>query len=745
MITVHLRAGEVSVLLDFAGGRLPAVVHWGGDLGGLTRAEATALVRAGVAPIGENVVDEPVRVSVIPEHWTGWVGRPGISGSRAGRDWSPKFSVVAVRINGEPLPDEAGLVETGPAVMEADARDDVAELDLTITIELTGSGLLRLRASLTNTGDETYQVDDVVLALPVPTRGREILDLAGRWGKERFPQRRELVTGTHLREGRKGRTGADAATVLHVGAPGFGFAEGEIWAVHTGWSGNHTHYAERLFTGDQVVGGGELLLPGEVRLEQDETYATPWLYASYGIGLDEVARRFHRFLRARPDHPTSERPVTLNVWEAVYFDHDLERLLELVDRAADLGVERYVLDDGWFGSRRNDRSGLGDWTVSPDAWPDGLHPLVDRVRKRGMQFGLWFEPEMINLDSDIARAHPEWIMSTGNRLPVSARHQQVINLGIPECYTYIRDAISALLAEYEIDYIKWDHNRDLVDAGTQPGGQPGVHAQTVALYSLLAELRAAHPRLEIESCSSGGARVDLGILEHAERVWVSDCIDPLERQQMHRWTTQLIPPEMMGAHVASGRSHTTGRSHDLSFRAATAVFGHLGIEWDLTLASEVELDELSQWVAFYKEHRRLLLDGDLVRVEMPDRYWNIFGVVAPDRSAAVFSCAYLDRAEAGSPGRLTMPGLDPDRRYRVEPLIIGEPPHGLRPAPWWGLRRVGLGRDDVPEHGLQRVHLAADGDFGVVLPGRALAYAGLMAPQIDAEQAVLYKVTAVGD
>ena len=380
--------------------------------------------------------------------------------------------------------------------------------------------------------------------------------------------------------------------------------------------------------------------------------------------------------------------MTINVWEAVYFDHDLDHLVDLAERAAALGVERYVLDDGWFGSRRNDDSGLGDWQVSPDVWPAGLHPLVDKVTGLGMEFGLWFEPEMINMDSDAARAHPEWVMATGGRLPVESRSQQVINLGIPDCYAYIRDAIFAILAEYKISYIKWDHNRDLIDAGTQPSGRPGVHEQTAAFYRLVDEIKAAHPGLEIESCSSGGARVDLGVLERTDRVWVSDCIDPLERQQMHRWTTQLIPPELMGAHIASGRSHTTGRDHDLNFRAATAIFGHLGIEWDLATASDAELAELGDWIAFYKEHRDLLLRGDLVRIDFPDETLMASGVVAPDRSRAIYSYASVARSDVVLLGRVPMPGLDPARRYRVAPALLQHAPSGLRPPPWWGVTAV---------------------------------------------------------
>jgi alpha-galactosidase len=605
-----------------------------------------------------------------------------------------------------------------------EATDDVARLALKVWIELCTGGVVRMRAELTNTAtgeNADYQLDDLVLAYPLPAVAREILDFAGRWGKERTPQRRELVVGTHLREGRHGRTGADAATVLHVGTPGFSFTEGEIWGVHTGWSGNHTHYAERSYTGEQVLGGGELLLPGEVVLRTGESYTSPWIYGSYGIGLDQVARRFHRMLRARPQHVDAERPVTLNVWEAVYFDHSLPKLLELADRAAALGVERFVLDDGWFGARRNDHAGLGDWTVSADVWPDGLHPLVDKVTGLGMQFGLWFEPEMVNLDSDVARAHPEWVMATGGRLPVEARHQQVLNLGIPECYDYIRDAISAILDEYDIGYIKWDHNRDLVDAGTSPTGIPGVHAQTLATYRLIDELKAAHPGLEIESCSSGGARVDLGILERTDRVWVSDNIDPLDRQQMNRWTTQLIPPELMGSHIASGRSHTTGRFHDIGFRAATAVFGHLGIEWDLTQATEDELDQLRGWIEFFKAERGLLLRGDLLRVDYPDTSVYANGVVAPDRSRGIFSIASVARSDVNATGLVRLPGLDRDRRYRVG-IISLEPALDRFAPPWWSPQKPYID-----------------------LTGAALASVGVQPPSLPPEQAVLFRVDPLSD
>jgi alpha-galactosidase len=324
---------------------------------------------------------------------------------------------------------------------------------------------------------------------------------------------------------------------------------------------------------------------------------------------------------------------------------------------------------------------------------------------------------------------------------VESRHQQVINLGIPECYAYIRDAIFDILAEYKISYIKWDHNRDLIDAGTVPDGRPGVHEQTLAFYRLVDEIKAAHPGLEIETCSSGGGRVDLGVLERTDRVWVSDCIDPLERQQMNRWTAQLLPPELLGSHIASPRSHSTGRRHDLSFRAATAVFGHLGIEWDLTTATPEDLVELREWVSFYKANRVLLNRGDLVRLDIVDPTLLAYGVIAPDRSSAIYTVASIGRSEVMLPGRLRFPGLDPERRYRIRPIVVGRPPSGLNPPPWWGATQATF-EPSGERHSLGW-GLPADGGRGLVVSGATLAAAGVMAADIHPEQAILYRAEAI--
>lgn len=712
----YLRAAGVSLVLDCEGPRLPRIVHWGVDLGDLDVATLQELVRAEIQAVVSNVPDQPITPSVLPEHATGWMGLPGLLGHRGGQAWSTLFTVrsVASRIDGN-----------GTQQVTVDATDEAAQLDLGLVVELMPSGVVRTRARLTSSADsgseQPYTLDGLTLSLPVPRRAAEILDFTGRHLRERHPQRRTFDVGSWVRDNRRGRTGADASTLLAAGTPGFGFAAGEVWAVHTAWSGNHRTVAERDPNGHALLAGGELLLPGEIRLGPGDSYTSPWFYGSYGHGLDDVAARFHALLRARPQHPRMPRPVILNTWESVYFDMDLPTLLDLAEQAAAVGVERYVLDDGWFVGRRDDHAGLGDWQVDPDVWPDGLHPLVNRVTGLGMQFGLWVEPEMINPDSNVARAHPDWILATGGRLPIESRHQQVLDLANPDAFEYILSSLDALLREYRISYLKWDHNRDLIDSGHGSDGRPAVHEQTLAVYRLMDELRRRHPRLEIESCSSGGARIDLEVLQRTDRVWASDCIDALERQTIQRYTGLLLPPEMIGAHIGTDRAHTTGRRHNMSFRAGTAVFGHMGIEANLTLLSDAERAEIAQWVALHKRLRPLLHTGRVVRFDNVDPSLMVHGVIAEDRSEAVISVAAIATADSAPIGRLVLPGLDPDALYDLALLPPGD---------------VIQDEDDHRPRGNNH-RLPPWLATGIRLTGAALGHAGVQWPDLLPEQLLL--------
>lgn len=642
--------GRTTLVLDppVAGGPLPCVRWLGpGDVLGGSTAGAAAVVAA--ADRG---------YPLLPEQSRGWFTRPGLVGHRTvdgdtGRDWSTAFAVTASTSDAEHL-----LLE---------AADTVAGLELRTEAESLPGGGLRVGHTLTNTAPGTYLLEALDVSFVVPPRAAEVLDFTGRWGLERAPQRHLITDGTWTRENRRGKTGHDNATLVCVGAPGFSFADSEVWAVHLAWSGDGVYRVERTAASPTVLSAGELLLPGEVALARGASYTTPWVHA-VGVddGLDGVAAAFHGFLRSLSAHPRRPTPVNLNVWEAVYFRHDLAELTHLADLAAQIGVERYVLDDGWFGSRRDDTSGLGDWVVSGDVWPVGLGPLVDHVTGLGLEFGLWFEPEMVNPDSDLYRAHPDWVLAAGDRTPILHRNQLVLDLSRPEVRDHLLGRISAVLSAHDIGYVKWDHNRDLLEAGTAARGRaPAVHEHTLGFYALLDELRRRHPGVEWESCASGGGRVDLGVLARTQRVWTSDVTDALSRQGIQRWNAQLAAPEYLGAHVSAPVSHQTGRTFGLAFRAATALFDSFGIEWDITKATTAELVELQAWIDLYKEHRELLHTGRMVRMDTADPAVAVHGVVATDRDSAVLAYVQLDESTSELPVPLRVPGLRADRSYRA--------------------------------------------------------------------------------
>jgi alpha-galactosidase len=648
---LHLRRGGTSVILDLTTAPIPSVVHWGADLGAIDLSALRSLAIGAAPQRVSGGLDATPRLTVLPTAASGWLFTPAVEGHRAGEGVSALFAIA-----------EVTATEHTASLFLTDAEGG---LEARVELVLGGAGVLHQRVQLRNTGPTPYTVDRLQATFPLPWDATEILDTTGRHLRERAPQRRSLALGTHLRESRRGRPGADATVLLAAGRPGFGFERGQVHGIHVAWSGNHRVLAERTINGDAFFAGGELYAPGEIVLAPGEEIATPWVLGSWGDGLSELSHRFHDEWRARPQHPPRPRPITLNTWEAVYFDHDLARLTALADAAAEVGVERFVLDDGWFLGRRDDTAGLGDWLVDPVVWPEGLHPLVAHVRRLGMEFGLWVEPEMVNPDSELARTHPDWILRGRAELPPSARQQQVLNLAHPDAYRYIADRLHALLEEYPIAYLKWDHNRDLVDAASGPGGAARVHATTLALYRLLDELKAAHPGLEIESCASGGARVDLGILDRTDRIWTSDSLDPLERLPNQRYTGLVVPPEMMGAHLTTPHLHTSGRTVDLELSAAVALIGHFGIEWDVSATDLVTRERIAAWVDYAKDLRPVVATGRTIHADGTDPGVDVRGIVSAEGDRAMFSIVQTATDAAYPPGRVRFPGLTDDRLYRV--------------------------------------------------------------------------------
>jgi len=651
---LHLHRGGTSVVVDLEAEGGPAIVHWGEELVDSTAESLAGLAVAARPQRVSGNLDATPRLTVVATAAGGWLGTPALEGHRSGAGFSALFEVAGVQSNGH----RAVL-----ALVDAEAR-----LAAQVELRIGESGLFHQRLTVRNAGETAYTVQTLQLAFPVPWDATELLDTTGHHLRERAPQRHAFTFGSHVRESRRGRPGADASLLLAAGRPGFGFETGRVHGIHVAWSGNHRLLAERTVTGESFLMGGELLSPGEAILEPGASLASPWVIGSWGDGLTELSHRFHDEWRSRPQHPRRPRPVTLNTWEAVYFDHSLEKLTELADAAASVGVERFVLDDGWFAGRRDDTRGLGDWYVDATVWPDGLHPLITHVRSLGMEFGLWVEPEMVNPDSELARSHPDWILRGRLALPPSARQQQVLDLAHPEAYAYIAERLHAILEEHEIAYLKWDHNRDLVDAGSGPEGVARVHAHTLAVYRLIDELKAAHPGLEIESCASGGARVDLGILDRTDRVWTSDSLDPLERLANQRYTALVVPPEMLGMHLTSPVVHSSGRAVGLDLSAAVALFGHFGIEWDLTSADDDTRARVAAWIAVAKRIRPLIATGRTIDVDGTEPGIDVRGIVAADAASALFTITQAETSAAYPAGRVRMPGLDAARRYRVAVL-----------------------------------------------------------------------------
>ncbi|MUL40040.1 alpha-galactosidase [Streptomonospora sp. PA3] len=730
-----LRRAGAALVVDLApkaGGGLPEVLHWGADPGPLDAGLAEHLRTTSVPAVPNSAPDTPRGFTVLPTQADAWAGTPGLSGHRAGTATEPRLRLRGHAADSDDTADTLVL----------DLHDPALGIAVELRYRLDAWGVLRARAAAAVESApaggpapaEPYDLAALRVLLPLPPRAAEIVDLTGRWVRERSPQRRAMADGTVLRRALRGRPGHDSPLLAAAGTSGFGFRSGEVWAAHVAWSGDQEYLVERLPEGagahSAVLGGAEALRPGEIRLAAGESYRGPEIvFVHSDTGLDGVSERLHASLRARPEHPAGPRPIVLNTWEAVYFDHDLDRLRALADRAAAVGVERFVLDDGWFLGRRNDRAGLGDWTVDPDTWPQGLDPVIEHVQALGMDFGLWVEPEMVNLDSDLARTDPGRLLHPEGGPGRSWRHQYALDLARPDTWRHIRDRLDALLRRYPIRFVKWDHNRDLYEAAHLPdaGGEagaarvPGVHRQTRALYALLDSLRERHPGVEFESCSSGGARVDLGILARTERVWASDCNDPVERQAIQRWTGLLLPPELVGSHVGPPVAHTTHRRTETAFRLATALFGHSGIEWDLTACGERDLAALTAWTALVREFRPLLHTGRTVRSDDTDPGALLHGVVSPSGDRALYCFARLETAPAEQPGRTPLPGLDPRRRYTLHHRTeLGDPTRGAASAPEWM-------HADTP---------------APVLTGAALEHLGLPMPRLFPAQAVLIEAVA---
>lgn len=668
-----------AVRLMHAGARLPA------------DEDLTALDAATTRARHESQPDVPPTAGLLPEAKGGLLASPAILVRRGGRQLATDLRCTDWQASG------SAIILT--------LRDETAGIATQLHWQIGAGDVVRCHTALTNLGAAPLEIEHLAsLALPVPRRFAELTSYAGRWAGEMQESRRAIAPDGLRRQSRGGKPGFDGGNWLLLHG-----ADEECLAAHLAWSGDFATHLECDTSGASdsaaVLQLAASWQPGEVMLAPGEAFETP--EAAFTIAADRSAlgQAFHACLRteilpARARWP--ERKVHLNSWEALGFNLSEPALMALADNAASLGIERFVLDDGWFAGRRDDTTSLGDWWPSPDVFPNGLAPLIARVHALAMDFGLWVEPEMVSPESDLYRAHPDWCLHLEGRARPTMRGQLALDMGRAEVRDYLFGALDALLRANAIAYLKWDHNRDLF---------PPAPGQTQGFYALLDALRAAHPHVEIESCASGGGRIDMGVLARVTRVWPSDNNDAIERLRIIPAWSQFLPLEVLGSHVGPSPNPITGRRAAMDFRAKVAIFGHMGVEADPARMSEEDRACLAAHIALYKAWRGLLHRGALWRLAHPDPHVAAMMVTHQGKALALAAQTAFSPVFDAAPLRLA--GLDPAARYRV-----------TLPEPW-------------PEKARRYLANPEAWRSGITLSGTALMGQGLALPLTHPETAWL--------
>ena len=636
MTTFRLDAGAQTLALAVTNA-LPEVIYWGARLPDGENLDTLAL--ASQADLTGGMLDALPALSLTPEAGRAFQGQPGL---------------VLSDENGTPLLPAFRFSHAEATANHLRLISRAAGLTLIHDIRATAAGILTLQTDLTSTTPiRLHWLAAPVL--PAPQLSTEMIDVSGKWTREFALNHVAWTPGIRLRESRTGRSGHEHPPYLILPETGCTNTQGTAYALHYGWSGGHRMVAEELPDGRRQIQFGNA---SGSETEPGTHFQTAPLYAAFSAtGLNGIGTSFQRHIRddvVQWPNPAKPRPVHYNCWEAVYFNHTLAELTALADRAADLGAERFVLDDGWFGHRDNDTTSLGDWTVDRNKWPDGLHPLIAHVHKIGMTFGLWFEPEMVNPDSDLFRAHPDWMLGPQDQTP--GRHQMVLDLALPQVQDNLFNQISAILTEYPIDYIKWDHNRLLpvVDA-----------AQTRGVYALFQRLRKAHPGVELESCASGGGRIDAGILAYTHRVWLSDSNDALERLAMQHDAALFLPAAITGSHVGPRKSHTSGRILSMNFRAHIAAQRHMGFEMDLAELTDDEAATLKSVTQWWKDNRYWTMTAEILRLSAADPAIIAEMQLAADGSRFIVTVGQSETSPQILPRPLRLTGLNPTATYKI--------------------------------------------------------------------------------
>jgi len=591
------------------------------------------------------------------------------------RDVRPRYVSHEIRTDEKPwLAPAHGLPVRKTAPRETlcvRLKDATCDFGVTLFYRITPEhDIIERWLELENNTPVEVAVESLVFGTVHLPNGRyEVTRAAGCWGREFVPVRQNLEQGRMILDQQGLNTGHAGNPFYLLNARGNATeTAGDVWFGALAYSGNWSLRFEALPTEAVRVHGGYELSDFSLSLAPGATHRTPaFVHGCSGEGWGGASRSMHRFIREYVlPHSAELRPVLYNSWEATYFDITLENQTALARTAASVGVELFCMDDGWFGGRRHDCAGLGDWTVSESVFSGGLKPLIDEVKRLGMKFGLWVEPEMINPDSDLYRAHPDWVLHFPGRPRTESRNQLVLDFGRPEVVEHIFTVLNRLVADHPIDFFKWDMNRYASEPGSV-AGKAIWRKHVEGVYSIYDRLRKAHPGLDIQSCSGGGGRVDIGMLGRADQVWTSDNTDAYDRVFIQDGFSLAYPPRVMESWVTHEKNHQTGRIASLDLRFDVAMRGALGIGLAFSDLSAEELDACRCKIAFYKKIRPVVQEGDLYRLSFgPDHGGvSIWEIVLPDASRAVYSIAVIHHLQGIHRAPARLKALAPAAIYAI--------------------------------------------------------------------------------
>ena len=511
--------------------------------------------------------------------------------------------------------------------------------------------------------------------MDLPDYDYEWIQFSGAWSRERHEKVRKLEQGIQSVGSRRGHSSHEHNPFVILKRPTADEFQGEAIGFSLVYSGNFlaqaevdTHGSTRMLMGIHPDGF-------DWKLEKGESFQTPEAVMVYtDKGLNHLSQTFHKLYQrrlARGYWRDKARPILINNWEATYFDFTEERIVEIAEKAKECGVELFVLDDGWFGQRSSDKAGLGDWVANRERLPQGIEGLAERISSLGMKFGLWFEPEMVNKDSDLYRAHPDWILQAPGRTNSHGRFQHVLDFSRKEVVDAIYEMMSKILGNAKISYVKWDMNRSITEcfSAALPADRQGevFHRYILGVYDLYERLTSRFPEILFESCASGGARFDPGILYYAPQGWTSDDTDAVERLKIQYGTSYCYPISSMGSHVSVSPNHQLNRETPLYTRANVAYFGTFGYELDLNKLTEEEQEEVKKQIAFMKEYRELFQFGTFYRLSSPfENNVTAWMSVSEDKKTAIVGWYRVLNPVNGSYTRLKLCGLLEDAEYTVE-------------------------------------------------------------------------------